>query len=428
MDYTLKKRQITEKAQVMDKDKIIRALDKVTEWSIYLLIFCVPFSKTMIEGCITIGFIAWISKKILTRDFRIKKTPLNNLLFIFFVVAAISFVNADLKMLFMRSLVSKCLKFIILYFLIVETINSKTKLKNLLKMAIISAVIVMIDGYIQRYFYNLDLFRFYPAFKSRAADHYMGFARGAPTGPFPFPNDLSAWMLMIIMPVTSLLIWGRRSVREKFALTSFLAPFLFLFYLANARSAWGGFIISFFTILSMQSKKLFLVFLVLLLSVSAIVLILPKEKTINILGLSSMQDRLGMWQIGWKAFTEHPIIGNGLNMGFRKFQEYREDEYKNKKGAYFHNGFLQIAVEMGLIGLTVFLLIIITTFKRAIEHIRKASGTFDRALCLGLTGAILAFLVHSFFDTNLQSLPLVSLFWFAMGTLFSLQNIYARKI
>ena len=424
----------------MKKDKIVAILDKTIEWSLYILVFSIPFSKTVIEGCILVAFIGWVIKKILLKDLRLKKTPLNTLLFIFLAINLISFVNADFKLLFARAMVTKCLKYIILYFIVIETMDSKTKFKNLLIMASLSAVIVMIDGFLQHYFLHQDLIRLYPSFKyaplTDASPH-----RGFPTGPFPFPNDLAAWMLIVLMPVLSLFIWGARELRTKFSLGAFLFPFLFLFYLTNARSAWLGFFASFFLILFILAKKLFIVFVILLLVAAIILLLLPREKTVNILGLSSLQDRFYMWRIGWKIFMEHPIIGNGLNMSFLKFQEHREDEWKDKKGSYFHNGFLQMAAEIGIIGLLVFLLIIAkafasagTGFFKTLNPIMKpvpardSHNAFHRAFTLGLAGGLLAFIIHSFFDTNLQSLPLIILFWFSLALLMSLQNIYAREI
>ena len=154
-----------------------------------------------------------------------------------------------------------------------------------------------------------------------------------------------------------------------------------------------------------------------------------------------------MWRTGWKIFTRHPIIGNGINMFFGEFKELRDDEYKGRYGSYAHNGYLQIAAETGVIGLAVFLLIVGKVlyaglggsryFNEENPH-RKASlrtGSvsaeavrFRRSLALGLAGGLFAFLIHSFFDTNLQSLPLVILFWFGAALLMSLESIYARKI
>ena len=411
----------------MEKGKIVAILDKTIEWSLYILVFSIPFSKTVIEGCILIAFIAWVIKKILLKDLRLKRTPLNALLFVFLVINLISFVNADFKLLFMRAIITKCLKFIILYFIVVETVDSKTKFKNLLIMASLSAIIVMIDGFLQHYLLHKDLIRLYPSFKYAPLTNLTPH-RGFPTGPFPFPNDLAAWMLIVLMPALSLFIRGVKQLRPRFILGLFSFPFLFLFYLTNARSAWLGFFASFFLIFFMQGKKLFIVFVIFLLVAAVTLLLLPAEKTSNIFGLSSLQDRFYMWRIGWKVFMEHPIIGNGLNMGFLKFQEYREDEYKNKKGSYFHNGFLQAAVEIGIIGFAIFLLLVGRVFTSTFRYIRNNKDTFYGVFCLGLAGGLLAFLIHSFFDTNLQSLPLVILFWFSVGLLMSVPNIYAKKI
>ena len=239
---------------MMDRNKITNMLDKIIEWSLYVLIFIIPISKTAIEGCITVAFIAWVSKKVLTNDFALKKTPLNALLFAFVAANLISFVNAEFKLLFMRSMVSKCLKFVFLYFIIIETINTKEKLKNILTMALLSGVIVMLDSFLQRYIFHRDIIRFYPSFKYAPGTdptRPMGF----PTGPFPYPNDLAAWMLMTLMPALTLSIWGIRNIRAKIALASFSFPFLFLFYLTNARSAWIGFFISFFLTVFINPKK-----------------------------------------------------------------------------------------------------------------------------------------------------------------------------
>lgn len=407
----------------MQKDKLTNILNKITEWSLYLLIFFLPLSKTLIEICIIVASFSWIAKKILLKSFSLKKTPINTALFALFIVSAISIINADFKMLAMRSLVSKCLKYIILYFVVIETIDSEIKLKNLLKMALISAVIIMIDGYLQYFVLHKDIFRGYPPFKYRLYPPPIDL--GYPTASFPFPNDLSAWIIVICMPAVTLCLWGMKERCPKSLLALFLCPFLFLFYLTNARGAFLGFFVSFFLLLITQNKKKIIA--IILLVALATLPFLPREKINHIFEPSSMQDRFYMWGIGWRIFAEHPIIGNGINMFFSKFQEFRDDKYKNKRGSYAHNGYLQIAAETGLIGLFVFLFLLGKVFYSVVMYARKNKNIFSRALSIGLAGGLLAFLIHSFFDTNLQSLPLATLFWFGTAVLMSTQNIYASK-
>ena len=89
--------------------------------------------------------------------------------------------------------------------------------------------------------------------------------------------------------------------------------------------------------------------------------------------------------------------------------------FKNKRGSYAHNCFLQMAADTGVIGLGGFLYLLFVFFKSSISRAVKLKDKFYKVFVLGLLAGILAFLMHSFFDTNLYSLPLAALFWFALG-------------
>ncbi len=406
--------------------KFVPHIEKITEWSLYLLAFFAPFSKSMIEICITVAFISWLLKKILLRDYRIEITAVNVLMVAFVAANLLSGINAELKMLFMRSIVSKCIKFVLLYLIASETINSRVKLKNLFTMAMISASIVMLDAYIQHYYLHKDVFRLYPSFKYAPLTDLRPGYLGFPTGTFPFPNDLAAWMLVILMPVISLSLWGLYG-KGRILLGVFTLPFLYLFYLTYARGAWLGFGLALVIMLFMKSRKEFLVFaFVSAFTLFSVISFMPKEKKDELISITSLKDRGTMWQISAKMIKEHPIVGNGLNMYFSRFKELRDDSYKGLRGSYAHNGFLQMIAEIGFLGFTVFILILVFTFQRAIFYIKNEKDRFLSATAIGLLSGIAAFLVHSFFDTNLQSLPLVTLFWFLLGILFSVEKLHAK--
>lgn len=401
----------------MNNDKLIKMLDKITEWALYLVLFFVPFSKSMIEITIVVAIVSWAFRKMLLRDFSIKRTGINALLFALFIVSALSIINTEFKALVIRSLVSKSLKYVLLYLVIIETVDSRVKLKNILKMGLISAVIVAMDSYIQHYLTNADIIRLYPSFKFIRIEPSF---RGFPTGPFPFPNDLSAWLIMFLMPALYLFMWDMRGRVWRYLLGGFSLSLLFLLYLANTRSAWFSFFVTFFLTLIAQKKKI-MIALVIVMMIAAFSF-LPRQRVEDILGFTSTQDRLYMWKIGWRIFMEHPITGNGLNTFFVKFMEYREDEYRDLKGSHAHNGYLQMASDIGIVGLMIFLFLIGKVFMKTARYIRRCREEFYRTLALGLAAGLLAFLIHSFFDTNLQSLPLASLFWYALGILMNVVN------
>ena len=70
-----------------------------------------------------------------------------------------------------------------------------------------------------------------------------------------------------------------------------------------------------------------------------------------------------------------------------------------------------MAAETGLLGLFAFLWVLFSFFKMGLQHFNQKRDY----LVLGLLSGILAFLVQSFFDTNLYALQMVVLFWFMLG-------------
>jgi len=89
---------------------------------------------------------------------------------------------------------------------------------------------------------------------------------------------------------------------------------------------------------------------------------------------------------------------------------------------------LQIAADIGILGLLSFLAIIFQVFRYSFKYIKNCKNVFYQSLSIGLCGGLFAYLIHSFFDTNLHSLPLVALFWVNMAVLMSLQNSYEKNI
>jgi O-antigen ligase len=163
------------------------------------------------------------------------------------------------------------------------------------------------------------------------------------------------------------------------------------------------------------SKRKIWIVLLLVLALSASILI-KTEMTRAIFATGSFGDRVNMLGTSWQIFAKHPVMGSGLNTFFVNFMKYRNDQWKDKKGSYAHNCYLQMAADTGLIGLSGFLFLIISYFRAVIRALKIIKDEFYRTALWGISIGVFAFLVHSFFDTNLYSLNLATLFWFAIGT------------
>lgn len=109
--------------------------------------------------------------------------------------------------------------------------------------------------------------------------------------------------------------------------------------------------------------------------------------------------RMQMWSAGWQAFREYPTLGVGLG----NFPAYVEPSADYRKPIYAHNLYLDIAAELGIVGLVAW----IAWFFGSLVSIAKASGAYTPLA--GVVASLVAFGVHCVFDTPLFSVHILTL-------------------
>jgi len=112
--------------------------------------------------------------------------------------------------------------------------------------------------------------------------------------------------------------------------------------------------------------------------------------------------RLERWHDGLETMHKYPVFGVGFAAWPEYFQENYQGEFKGTK--LIHNIFLQCGTELGLTGLSVFILMIIACFLNT-KNVRKLSkGHDDQFLAIisyGFDAALLGYLGSGFFITVL---------------------------
>lgn len=403
-------------------DRIIVALDKIATWSIFLMILCLPFGKSIVEITIVTALGSVVAGKLLKGERLITDHSWANFfLYCYLAASLLSIVNSSSLSLSVRAFFTKSLKFAALFLVVKEIINSREKLNGFTVIAMLSSLIVVTDAFIQHFITHVDLLHNYPSFKYQAT---QPFDQTFPTACFPFPNDFAAWMLIFIFPIGMHAFFSRGSVVSR-GLTGFIsACLIYLLVLTKVRGAWLGFLIALGSLSVFRLKR---VFVIAVLVIVAGALFMNKEFIPEILSRASISDRNIMWKNGFEIFKEHPLIGNGVNTFFNKYKEIRDDEYRGIKGSYAHNCYLQMAADTGLFGLAAFLSFVAVLIGSGLLFMRRCREPFYRTLALGLTTGIIAFLLHSFVDTNLYSLNLAALFWLSCGFLTAVMAIARRE-
>src|SRR5665648_129955 len=80
-----------------------------------------------------------------------------------------------------------------------------------------------------------------------------------------------------------------------------------------------------------------------------------------------------------------------------------------------HNEYLQLAAELGIIGLGIFLWLIIIYFNYGIKRLKSIKTKYKQGVIIGLMGSIIAFLVDGLFWFPLRLPTNTAMFWLVLG-------------
>lgn len=394
----------------MKNTKTVQALDRTILFSIFALAFFLPISKAIIESFSILAIVCFITKKIIQRK-GIPKTHVNFALFAYLVICFVSIFISSNPKITTRTFFSKVMQDITLFLVIAETLNTERRVKNFLCVFFTSSLLLGIDGMYQ-YSTGFDFIRNRP---------YREFGSRA-TATFRSPNGFGCYLATVI----SLLIPSFFIVRFK-ALKAALLGLLILLIRCLACTLSKGALFAFLSSAIFLSFWLALVRNIFLIAVSVILiarLFYPKVVNIIIPNFSSVFSNLNanagiiqrkiMWHTGWLMFLSSPLLGVGLGTFMFNFKRFLVDEYSYGP-AYAHNCYLQIAAEIGIIGLACFLAVLFLFFYNGIRILKTSQKNFSWYILLGSLAAMLSYCVQMGVDTTFYALDLGMLFWIILG-------------
>lgn len=142
----------------------------------------------------------------------------------------------------------------------------------------------------------------------------------------------------------------------------------------------------------------------------------------------SIGERSVQWSVTWSAIKEELLLGYGGNSYATVFQTVRE--YSDVRQLVYdqsHNDYLHIWLEQGLLGLILWLMIIVVTLRQALHACWHTRSLLVRSTSLASIVVIVAALLQSFVDFNLQIINIRYYFFVIMALVFSISSINHRK-
>jgi len=379
----------------VDRSKLSLFSDQACAVSLYLLLLLIPVSSALIESLFGFAFLFFIGRLMTTPGLFAQLIRKEKIVLLFFAALVLSLVNSSPFLpISLHALFLKWGKYIVLYLIIAQTLNTSPRVKKALVSISVGLTAIILDCFYQLLF-HVDLL--HRQAMMQHANKIM-----ALTGPFNHNNGLSAYLSCMLIVV---LYWvfskESRVVRSVAGLVFFFG--LFILAHAYSRGAWFAFVLAITILACFLRRFLFIGISMLLTVLLSIKFILFKCFTFRDSG------RFELWGIGFKMINQHPLLGNGIGTFMARFRDF-----SSSRGiSYAHNCFVQLWAEAGFIALAVFIFYIFTVLR---EGVLAYQLKRDYILLI-LICAIISHITSSFFDTNLFSSQLAFLFWALMGLL-----------
>ena len=121
--------------------------------------------------------------------------------------------------------------------------------------------------------------------------------------------------------------------------------------------------------------------------------------------------RLYNWRSAIEIVKDHPFLGTGIGTFATVYPGYKFPQANEVH--YAHNWYLQVASEMGILGLGALLWLLAPFIKEGIKTLRFEKEKSQRALLAGLLAGGFAFLFHNLADMDAY-VPEIALLWWAI--------------
>ncbi len=240
------------------------------------------------------------------------------------------------------------------------------------------------------------------------------------------PNEIASFFAQSTLFILGLFLCERFSLRKVFygIVACFtLYPILFLY----SRGAYIAMVAGLLFYGIVKSRMILVALLIVAFSWTVILpnaVIERIQMTTTEDGMdSSAASRFVLWGDALSNIISNPITGLGFgSTGMLGFKTGAGHQRKD-----IHNGYIEILLEQGFLGLFLFLNIFYLGIKKGWVLFRRSNDNFFSALGLGFVGMILASLISNMFGDRWSYLNVMGHFWILLALVVKASGIVENK-
>ncbi len=210
-------------------------------------------------------------------------------------------------------------------------------------------------------------------------DHVRG---NAWRGVFGTKNELGRMM------VVGGVVWAVRMFASEISRirgTAIVVAFALVGYASGARTALGvaGLMVGVFVLVSLLSQRAEIWvpvkrLVITAMALSAVLLVTNLKLLLQVVGADySLTGRVNIWGAVWSAIRVQPWLGYGFNAFWRGIYGPSLEVWRvsHNTPPHSHNGFLDLLLALGTVGLAVFLVAFAVTWRRALALLYHGEGS-----------------------------------------------------
>ena len=398
-----------------------------TDFALYILIFSMLLSpefgsRTTMGGGITIRIddiilaiicFTWLAKTALNKELSLfKETPLNKpiklYLFVCILSTTIGMMLGRVRILSGTFFIIKYVEYFMVYFMVVNQIQSKKQMDNYVISLLITFVIVSVAAIVQ-----------IPSGKRVTAPF---------EGDAGEPNTLGGYLILIIAITLNLVltpgILPKPKYRRLLLIITGLAVIPYL--LTNSRGSWAAGIPVILGYI-LWSKRRWVIIGYAIVLISVVPFILPdevvdrvkytftpqqgyarslQEEVGGVTLDTSASERVRSWRSAFKDIKKHPLLGYGIT-GWR----------------FLDAQYMRVLIETGIVGLFFFMYMLIQILKNTRKIYMESQIPFLKAFAQGFFIATISMMTHSIGANTFIIIRIMEPFWFICGLVISIPHI-----
>lgn len=376
------------------------------EHCILAVTFFLPISLNLASAFLVIGVLLWLMRMLMLGRIQFRRTPFDFLIGLLVLLGAISILGSPDRGFSFYNYYHLMGRYILLYYLIVNNMNSSIQLRKMLIAIISSALVVAAYGFYQ-YLYGVSValewvdVEQFPDLRIRVFSTLKN------------PNLLAAFLVTVMSLCAGIALKMPNVIRKTllFSIVGILGVCLVLTY---SRGAWISLLAVIGAYGFLHNRKI----LWLLLFIPVVVFFYAHDSLMGrILSIFNPTDtsstlRMALWESTIAMIIDKPLFGIGWGAYYLVYPEY--DFFINDgniKIFHAHNMYLNIAAEIGIPGLLVFLMIMYGHIKAAWHVLTMTHDKYIKGAMAGIIAAIAGLLVSGFTDYVMFSIQLSMLYW-----------------